>query len=60
MLVVTPDEVRVNLVADNKHIMRKADIAKLAQLFPAPDAPDRIMRRAEDVKLDLVLDNFLF
>ena len=52
------DEVVMNLVRKNENVMFDAKIAEAFELFARPHAPNRVVRRAEDEKLDLILNDF--
>ena len=60
VLVARAHEVGVNLVGDDENVVREADRGKTLQLFAPPDAPDGVVRAAEEQELHLMpLDLFL-
>ena len=52
-------ELLVNLICDDNNVVTQADGGKLLKLRPTPDAPDGIVRAAQDKELDLVREDLL-
>ena len=58
VLVPGAHEVGVDLVGDDEDIVREADRSQTLQLIAPPDAPDGVVRAAEEQEPDLVFRDF--
>ncbi len=53
--VTLVDQIGVDLVRDDEHVVFEADLPESDQFFPCPHASHRIVRTAQDGQLDLAI-----
>ena len=58
LMLALPDEICVDLIAEDGHAVALADAAHLQQFFPAPHAAHRVVGAAQQKQLDMVFNNF--
>src|SRR5699024_3022180 len=60
MFMTCKDEIRPDLIGDDIDIVLSIELHHLFEFFPFPYSSGRIMRGAEDSRMDLVLDDLSF